>query len=114
MQPNTSRFNFLGTFSVWRTKINYRRFLDRLSNNLVTPMIIQIHFETKILMSTKVIWEREKRGFISYLSAWGSNRRFYLKNPAQLEKLDKFMKNGSEGRDVLGYSRKLYCGRGQR
>ena len=35
-----------------------------------------------------------------------------LKNTAQLEKRDMFMKNGNEGRDVLGDSRKRYRARG--
>ena len=43
------------------------------------PSPKQIHSETNIFLSTKVIWEREKRGLISYLSAWGSDRRLCLK-----------------------------------
>ena len=31
-------------------------------------------------------WEREKRGLISYLSAWDSDQRVLLKNTAQPEK----------------------------
>ena len=45
----------------------------------MTLLLIQIHSETYIFLSTKVNWEREKRGFISYLSAWGSGRRVCLK-----------------------------------
>ena len=45
----------------------------------MTLLLIQIHSETNIFLSTKVIWEREKRGFISYSSAWGSDRRVCLK-----------------------------------
>ena len=64
---------------MWTIKINCRRFLGRLSINVMTLLFLQIHSETNIFLSTKVIWEREKRGFISYLSAWGSSRRICLK-----------------------------------
>ena len=66
-------------YFLWTTKINCRRFSGRLSTNVMTLLLIQIHSETNIFLSTKVIWEREKRGFISYLSAWGSDRRVCLK-----------------------------------
>ena len=59
--------------------INYRRFLGCLSTNLVTLLLIQIHFATNIFLTTKAIWEREKREMISYLSAWGCDRRLCLK-----------------------------------
>ena len=62
-------------YFLWTTKINCRRFSGRLSTNVMTLLLIQIHSETNIFLSTKVIWERGKRGFISYLSAWGSDRR---------------------------------------
>ena len=51
-----------------------------------------------------MIEEREKRELISYLSALGSDRRLCLKNTAQPEKRDILIKNGNEGRDVLGNS----------
>ena len=51
-------------------------------------------------------WEREKRGLISYLSAWGSDQRVLLQNTAQPEKKGIFIKNGKEDRDVRGNSRK--------
>ena len=69
----------LSWYLLWTIKINCRRFLGRLSTNVMTLLLIQIHSETNIFLSTKVIWEREKRGFISYLSAWGSDRRVCLK-----------------------------------
>ena len=69
----------LSGYFLWTIKINCRRFLGRLSTNVMTLLFIQIHSETNIFLSTKVIWEREKRGFISYLSAWGSNRPVCLK-----------------------------------
>ena len=68
----------LSGYFLWTIKINCRRFLGRLSTNVMTLLFIQIHSETNIFLSTKVIWEREKRGFISYLSAWGSDRRVCL------------------------------------
>ena len=80
----------------------------------MTLLLIQIHFETNIFLSTKVIREREKKGLISYLSALGSDRRLCLKLLPGLKKRDKFMKNGYEGRDALGDSRKRYRARGQR
>ena len=58
-------------------------------------LLIQIHSETNNFLSTKVIWERKRRGFIGYLSAWGSDRR---------------VKNGNESWDVLRDSRKCYRG----
>ena len=64
---------------MWRIKINYRRFLGRLSTDFMTLLITQIHFETNLFLSTKVIREREKRGLISYLSAWGNDRRHCLR-----------------------------------
>ena len=45
----------------------------------MTLLLKQILSETNIFLSTTVIWEREKRGFTSYLSAWGSDRRVCLK-----------------------------------
>ena len=45
----------------------------------MTLLLKQINSETNILLSTKVIWEGEKRGFISYLSARGSDRRVCFK-----------------------------------
>ena len=60
-------------------KINCRRLLGRLSTNVMTLLLIQIHSETNIFLSTKVIWEREKRGLITNLSAWSSDRRVCLK-----------------------------------
>ena len=80
-------------------KTNCKWFLGRLSTKVMTLLLIQIHSETYNFLSTKVIWERENRGLISYLSAWGSDR--HLKNTAQPEKRYKFMKNGNESRDVL-------------
>ena len=69
----------LSGYFLWTIKINCRRFLGRLSTNVMTLLFIQIHSETNIFLSTKVIWEREKRGLISYLSAWVSDRRLCLK-----------------------------------
>ena len=69
----------LSGYFLWTIKINCRRFLGRLSTNVMTLLFIQIHSETNIFLSTKVIWYREKRGFISYSSAWGSDRRPCLK-----------------------------------
>ena len=83
---------------MWASKINCRRVLGRLSTNVMTLLFIQIHSETNIFLSTKVIWKREKRGFIS----------FSLTNSVQPDKQEMFMKNGNEGRDVLGDSRKRY------
>ena len=65
---------------MWTIKIYCRRFFSRLSTNVMTLLLIQKGYsETNIFLSTKVIWEREKRGLISYLSAWGSDRRLCLK-----------------------------------
>ena len=36
---------------------------------LVTLLFIQIHYETNIFSVNQRIWEREKRGLISYLLA---------------------------------------------
>ena len=59
-------------------KLHFVQFL-RFSTNIMTLLSIQIHSETNIFLSTKLIWVREKRGFISYSSAWGSDRRVCLK-----------------------------------
>ena len=69
----------LSRYFLWTIKITCRRFLSRLSTNVMTLLLIQIHSQINIFLSTKVIWEREKKGFISYLSAWGSDRRVCLK-----------------------------------
>ena len=69
----------LSRYFLWTIKINCRRVLGRLPSNVMTLLFIQINSETNILLSTKVIWVREKRGFISYSSAWGSDRRPCLK-----------------------------------
>ena len=54
-------------YFLWTIKINCGRFLGRLSTNVMTLLLIQKgHSETTIFPSTKVIWEREKRGLISY------------------------------------------------
>ena len=69
----------LPRYFLWTIKMNCRRSLVHFSTNVMTLMLKQIHSETNIFLSTKVIWEREKRGLISYLSAWGSDRRLCLK-----------------------------------
>ena len=69
----------LSGYFLWTIKINCRRFLGRLSTNVMTLLLIQINSQTDIFLSTKVIWEREKRGLISYLSAWGSDRSLCFK-----------------------------------
>ena len=69
----------LSRYFLWRIKINNRPFLGCLSTKLMTILLKQTHFETNIFLSTKVIWEREKRGFTSYLSALGGDRRLCLK-----------------------------------
>ena len=71
----------LSKYFLWTIKINCRRFLGRLSTNVITLLLIQKshHSETNIFQSRKVTWEREKRGFLSYLSAWGSDRRLCSK-----------------------------------
>ena len=51
-----------------------------------------------------MIEEREKRELISYLSALGSDRRLCLKILPSRKKRDILIKNGNEGRDVLGNS----------
>ena len=85
----------------------------------MTLLHIEIHFEHyclykfnwKPIFFCQPEWfEREKRGLISYLSAWGSDRRLCLKNTAYPEKWDIYTKNGNEGKDVLGDSRKRYRG----
>ena len=70
---------YLSRYFFYTIKINCRRVLDRLSTDVMTLFLTQVHSETNIFLSTRVIWEREKRGFISYLSAWGSDRRVCLK-----------------------------------
>ena len=69
----------LSRYFFWTIKINWRRFWGRQSTNVMTLLHKQILSETNIFLSTTVIWEREKRGFTSYLSAWGSDRRVCLK-----------------------------------
>ena len=69
----------LSRYFLWRIKINNRPFLGCLSTKLMTILLKQTHFETNIFLSTKVIREREKRGFTSYLSALGGDRRLCLK-----------------------------------
>ena len=69
----------LPRYFLWTIKMNCRRSLVHFSTNVMTLMLKQIHSETNTFLSTKVIWEREKRGLISYLSAWGSDRRLCLK-----------------------------------
>ena len=55
----TKYFTFqLSGYFLWTIKINCRRFLGRLSTNVMTLLLIQIHSETNIFLSTKVIWER--------------------------------------------------------
>ena len=69
----------LPRYFLWTIKMNCRRSLVHFSTNVMTLMLKQIHSETNIFQSTKVIWKREKRGLISYWSAWGSDRRLCLK-----------------------------------
>ena len=47
----------LSGYFLWTIKINCRQFLGRLSTNVMTLLLIQIHSETYNLLSTKVIWE---------------------------------------------------------
>ena len=69
----------LPRYFLWTIKMNCRRSLVHFSTNVMTLMLKQIHSVTNIFLSTKVIREREKRGLISYWSAWGSDRRLCLK-----------------------------------
>ena len=69
----------LSRYFLWTIKINCRQVLGHLSTNVTTLLFIKIHSETNIFLSTKVIWVREKRGIMSYSSAWGSYRRVCLK-----------------------------------
>ena len=76
----TKYFTFqLSGYFLWTIKINCRRFLGRLSTKVMALLLIQVNPESNIFLSTKVIWEREKRGLISYLSAWGNDGRLWLK-----------------------------------
>ena len=58
---------WLSRYFQWTIKINCRRFLARLSTNVITLLFIQIHSETNMFLSTKVMRER---GFINYLSIY--------------------------------------------
>ena len=69
----------LSRYFLWTIEINCWRFFGCLSANVMTLLLKRILSETNIFLSTTVIWEREKRGFKSYLSAWGSDRRVFLK-----------------------------------
>ena len=60
----------LPRYFLWTIKMNCRRSLVHFSTNVMTLMLKQIHSETNIFLSNKVIWEREKRGLISYWSEW--------------------------------------------
>ena len=95
---------------MWTIKINCRQDLGHLSTNVTTLLFIQIHSETNIFLSTKVIRVREKGGFISYSLAWSSYWCVCLKIlPSRKHEL-YFMKNGNKSWDVLGDSRKHYRG----
>ena len=74
----------------------------------MTLLLIKIHSETNIFLSSKGIWEREKRGFISYLSAWGNDQLLCLKILHSRKNEICLWKIGNERRDVLGDSRKRY------
>ena len=69
----------LSRYFLWRIKLITDRFFGCLSTKLMTILLKQTHFETNIFLSTKAIREREKRGFTSYLSALGGDRRLCLK-----------------------------------
>ena len=69
-------FNFLSTFCE-RLKLIADGF--KAACHVMTLLLTQIHSEINIFLSTKVIWERAKRVFISYLSAWGSDQRLGFK-----------------------------------
>ena len=51
----------LSRYFLWTIKINCRRFLGRLSTKVMALLLIQVNPESNIFLSTKVIWEREKR-----------------------------------------------------
>ena len=55
-----------------------------------------------------MIWERKKRGFMSYLSTWRVCLKILPRK--QVRKRNIFMKNGNKSWDVLGDSRKRYRG----
>ena len=74
----------------------------------MTLLLIKIHSETNIFLSSKVIWEREKRGLISYLLAWGNDQLLCLKILHSRKNEICLWKIGNERRDVLGDSRKRY------
>ena len=89
-------------------KINCTRYLGRLSTNVVTLLLIQIHSEINISLKNDL---RERKGRIHKLfiglRLWPT---CLIKNTALPEKPDIFMKNGNGSWDVLSDSRKRYCG----
>ena len=74
----------------------------------MTLLLIKIHSETNIFLSSKGIWEREKRGLISYLLAWDNDQLLCLKILHSRKNEICLWKIGNERRDVLGDSRKRY------
>ena len=76
----------------------------------MTLLLKQINSETNILLSTKVIREREKRGFINNFYRLEVVTDVFALKYCPVGKRDIFMKNGNEIWDVLGDSRKRYRG----
>ena len=64
----------LSGYFLWTIKINCRRFLGRLSTNVMTLLLIQIHSE--IFVNQSDLRERKER---IHKSAWGSDRCVCLK-----------------------------------
>ena len=73
------KLNSDGALSHWIPSVSVMQFTVKMSK--LNGRVVQIYFETNIVLSTKVNREREKRWLMSYLSAWVSNRRLCLKIP---------------------------------
>ena len=69
-------------YFLWTIKINCRRFICRLSTNVMTLLLTQIHSETNIFsVNQSDLRERKERIHNLFIWAWGSGRRVCLKIP---------------------------------
>ena len=97
-------------YFLWTIKINCRRFLGRLSTNVIDIIAYTNPFWNQYFsVDQSDLSQRKQRIHKLYigLRLWPM---CLLKNTAQPEKRDIFMKNGNESWDVLGDSRKRYRG----
>ena len=89
-------------YFLWTIKINCRRFLGRLSINVINTIAYTNSFWNQHFSVDQSDLKQRKQRIHKLFIGLREWPTCLLKNTAQPEKRDTFMKNGNESWDVLG------------